>query len=49
MSPELVKLPWECYGCGHKVASLDKGFNTQCPECGSYELHLSDEARKAWS
>lgn len=36
---------WECYGCGHLIESLTKGFNTQCPQCGSYELHLSDAAK----
>lgn len=36
---------WECYGCGAHVESLDKGFNTKCPYCGSYELHLSDSAK----
>lgn len=42
-------LNWECYGCGMHLTHLDRGFNTQCPYCGSYEIHLSDEGRKRWS
>jgi predicted RNA-binding Zn-ribbon protein involved in translation (DUF1610 family) len=37
---------WECYGCGFRMASLTEGFNTKCPKCGSFELHLTDDARK---
>ncbi len=37
---------WKCYGCGYHVPSLDKGFSTTCPRCGSYEFHLSDEAKR---
>lgn len=33
---------WECYSCGATRPSLDKGFNTTCDKCGSYELHLTD-------
>ena len=38
---------WECYGCGAWRQSLDKGFNTTCDECGSYELHLTDAAKRS--
>lgn len=37
---------WECFGCLARRPSLDKGFNTRCDRCGSYELHLTDEARR---
>jgi lipopolysaccharide biosynthesis regulator YciM len=36
---------WECYGCGYHVPTLIEGFGTRCPICGSYELHLSDDAK----
>lgn len=37
---------WQCYGCLARMESLTKGFNTQCPHCGSYEIHLSEEAKR---
>ena len=37
---------WECYGCGKRLDHLNEGWNTQCPSCGSYEIHLTDSAKK---
>lgn len=37
---------WECYGCGCPIAALTEGFNTRCPNCGSREIHLTEEAKK---
>lgn len=36
---------WECYGCGYHVPALSQGFDTRCPRCGSFELHLTDDAK----
>lgn len=36
---------WECYGCGYHIPALTKGFDTRCPLCGSFELHLTDDAK----
>lgn len=32
--------PWQCYGCLARLEALTEGFNTKCPYCGSYEIHL---------
>lgn len=36
---------WECYSCLGRVPELTEGFQTKCPFCGSFELHLTAEAR----
>jgi len=41
--------PLECYGCGATGSYEKFGIPTQCPHCGSYEVHLDQDKDNAES